>query len=80
MCCAPNVYMFVYTLIGAHIVPLMHRHSMQLLGMLHIGLMPAGLFILFYKSCLVSNGKMTAGLQQPKVKSLLPNLSIQLYC
>ena len=22
MCCAPNVYMFVYTLIGAHIVPL----------------------------------------------------------
>ena len=22
MCCAPNVYMFVYTLIGAHLVPL----------------------------------------------------------
>ena len=22
MCCAPNVYMFVYTLIGAHMVPL----------------------------------------------------------
>ena len=22
MCCAPNVYMFVYTLIGVHIVPL----------------------------------------------------------
>ena len=22
MCSAPNVYMFVYTLIGAHIVPL----------------------------------------------------------
>ena len=24
MCSTPNVYMFVYTLIGAHIVPLIH--------------------------------------------------------
>ena len=30
MCSAPNVYMFVYTLIGAQIVPLTHRISIGL--------------------------------------------------
>ena len=27
MCSAPNVYMFVYTLIGAQIVPLIHHEN-----------------------------------------------------
>ena len=29
MCCAPNVYMFVYTLIGAHVVPLTLKKKFQ---------------------------------------------------
>ena len=33
MCCAPNVYMFVYTLIGAHIVPLMPKYAMKTAAM-----------------------------------------------
>ena len=31
MCCAPNVYMFVYILIGAHIVPLKEPHMTSML-------------------------------------------------
>ena len=30
MCCAPNVYMIIYTLIGAHIVPLMLQNDSHL--------------------------------------------------
>ena len=29
MCCAPNVYMFVYILIGTHLVPLTHLRDVQ---------------------------------------------------